>query len=89
MGCGTPVLTAQASSLPEVAGDAALLVEPTDIEAIAAGLWRLLSDEALRQQLLRRGQERIQRYTWAAAARELLAAYDQCHAMGGRRNAVG
>ena len=38
MGCGTPVLTAQASSLPEVAGDAALLVEPTDIEAIAAGL---------------------------------------------------
>jgi len=89
MGCGTPVLTSRASSLPEVAGDAALLVEPNDIESIAAGLWQLLSDETLRQQLVQRGHERTQRFTWAAAAQELLAAYQQCHVMGGRRDAVG
>jgi glycosyltransferase involved in cell wall biosynthesis len=84
MGCGTPVLTSTASSLPEVAGDAALLVEPTDIEAMAAGLWRLVTDETLRATLVQRGYEQIARFTWPTAAQELLAAYEQCHLSGGR-----
>ncbi len=82
MGCGTPVLTSTASSLPEVAGDAALLVEPTDTGAIADGLWRLLSDTALRQTLVQRGHVRVERFTWPAAARELLAAYELLHRGG-------
>ena len=84
MGCGTPVLTSTASSLPEVAGDAALLVEPTDIEALAEGLWRLVTDETLRATLVQRGYEQIARFTWPAAAQELLAAYEQCYSSGGR-----
>lgn len=78
MGCGTPVLTSTTSSLPEVAGDAALLVEPTDLEAIAEGLWRLVSDVPCRSTLVQRGLERVTRFTWPAAARALLAAYHEC-----------
>ena len=52
---GVPVLTANNSSLPEVAGDAALLVDPHDVDAIAEAMQRLATDEALRQELIRRG----------------------------------
>lgn len=89
MACGTPVLTSTTSSMPEVAGDAALLVEPADVEAIATGLWRLISDRALRETLVQRGYARLERFTWPAAARELLAAYEQCLAEGGHGHAVG
>ena len=56
MACGTPVLTSNVSSLPEVAGDAAVLVPPTDVDAIADGLRRLLEDAALRADLAERGR---------------------------------
>ncbi|NLG49118.1 MAG: glycosyltransferase family 4 protein [Chloroflexi bacterium] len=77
MACGTPVVTATASSLPEVAGDAALLVSPTDEEALADALWRALDDTALRETLRRRGFEQVQRFTWKAAAQQLLASYTE------------
>ncbi|MEN6479880.1 MAG: glycosyltransferase family 1 protein [Anaerolineales bacterium] len=89
MACGTPVLTSTTSSMPEVAGDAALLVDPTDVEAIATGLWRLISDGALRETLVQRGYARLERFTWPGAARELLAAYEQCVAAGGHGHAIG
>ncbi len=75
MGCGTPVVTADNSSLPEVAGDAALLVDPLDIEALADALWRVIDDGALRQTLVQRGYQQVQRYTWRAAAETLLGIY--------------
>ena len=69
MAAGTPVLTADRSSLPEVAGDAALLVDPLDVDAIAGGLRRLLDDTALREGMVAAGRERVRAFPWAAAAR--------------------
>ena len=72
MAAGTAVLTSDRSSLPEVAGGAAILVDPTDAHAIAAGLARLLGDEGLRHSLIARGRERAQDLTWDRAARRTL-----------------
>lgn len=68
MSAGVPVLTSSVSSLPEVAGDAALLVDPRDTDAIAAGLSRLDSDATLRHTLSERGNTRHQKFTWAETA---------------------
>lgn len=73
MACGAPVLTSATSSLPEVAGDAALLVDPADTGAIAAGLARLAADEALRADLRARGMARAAQFSWERCARETLA----------------
>lgn len=75
MACGTPVLTSNVSSLPEVAGDAAITVDPTDQAAITGALDRLLTDSALREDLSRRGLERVKAFTWEAAARQLREIY--------------
>lgn len=77
MACGTPVLTSNISSLPEVAGDAALLIDPHETEAIADGLKRLITDSALRDQLIARGYQQAARFTWDRSARELQAIYRQ------------
>lgn len=72
MACGTPVLTSSTSSLPEVAGDAALLVDPCDTSAIAAGLARLIDDAALREALRTRGIAHAATFTWNRCATETL-----------------
>jgi glycosyltransferase involved in cell wall biosynthesis len=77
MACGAPVITSNTSSLPEVVGDAALTVDPHHSEELAQALTRLLGDEQLRADLRQRGYERAQRYTWAGAARKMLAVYQQ------------
>jgi glycosyltransferase involved in cell wall biosynthesis len=69
--CGTPLLTSTTSSLPEVAGEGALLVDPHDVEAIAAGLRRLLDNADLRWQLVAHGYENLTRFSWADAARQV------------------
>jgi glycosyltransferase involved in cell wall biosynthesis len=71
--CGVPVITSNTSSLPEVAGDAALLVDPHDVDAIADAMYRLVTDADLRAELTRRGQENIKRFSWEKCARETLA----------------
>ncbi len=71
--CGVAVMTGKNSSLPEVAGDAALLVDPLDVDAIAAAMQRLVDDATLRQQLTRRGFENVRRFSWEKCARETLA----------------
>jgi len=79
--CGVPVITSNTSSLPEVAGDpsagsgqaAALLVDPHDVDAIAEAMTRLVTDEALRAELARRGLANVQRFSWEKCARETLA----------------
>lgn len=68
MACRTPVLTSDVAALPEVAGDAALLVEPTDVEAIGAGMDRLLRDESLRRRLVTAGNARVGAFRWEDAA---------------------
>ncbi len=70
---GVAVMTSNNSSLPEVAGDAALLVDPNDVEAIADAMLRLSRDEALRQELIAKGYENVNRFSWEKAARETLA----------------
>jgi glycosyltransferase involved in cell wall biosynthesis len=74
--CCTPVLAADATSLPEVAGDAAVLVDPSDPGAIAAGLKRLIEDDSLRVQLVQRGSERVRAFTWEACADRAAAAIE-------------
>ena len=70
--CGTPVLTSTTSSLPEVAGEAALLVNPLSTEAIADGLVQLVTDSVLRRRLRTAGFANIQRFSWQRCARETL-----------------
>lgn len=74
---GLPALTSNRSALPEVAGDAALGVDPLDAEAIRDGLARLVSDEALRSALAEKGLERAKTFTWRAAAERTLQVYRQ------------
>jgi glycosyltransferase involved in cell wall biosynthesis len=73
MAAGTPVLTSDRAALPEVAGNAALLVDPTDSDAIGDALARLLTDQALRAQLRRNGLERSYAFTWERAAAATLS----------------
>jgi glycosyltransferase involved in cell wall biosynthesis len=75
MARGVPVACSNASSLPEVAGDAALLFDPRDEAAIATALERLLSDPALVETLRARGSERVALFTWERTARLALASY--------------
>ncbi len=77
MACGTPVLTSNTSSLPEVAGDAALLVNPLDEEAITAGLHRLVADTALRETIRQRGLARAAEFSWRQAATQTKEAYQR------------
>jgi len=72
MACGTPVLTSNSSSLPEVAGDAALLVDPHDTGAIADELTRLATEPILREQLRMRGPAHAAQFTWERCAAETL-----------------
>lgn len=72
MACGTPVLTSRTSSLPEVAGDAAWLVDPEDVTDIAAGLAILLGQTEERERLRQRGFAQVQHFSWRQAAQQLL-----------------
>jgi glycosyltransferase involved in cell wall biosynthesis len=75
MGHGTPVITSNVSSLPEVVGDAALLVDPLSVDAIAGAMRRILGDAELRADLSRRGEERSRAFSWEATARGTLQVY--------------
>ncbi len=68
LACETPVVCANTSSLPELAGEAALLVDPTDISALTQALGRLLTDPTLRATLVARGREQVRRFSWDKAA---------------------
>jgi glycosyltransferase involved in cell wall biosynthesis len=74
MACGTPVVTSNCSSLPEVAGDAALLVNPKDVNGIAAALTRLLTDGALRASCVEKGRAQAARFTWEHTAEAIVEA---------------
>jgi glycosyltransferase involved in cell wall biosynthesis len=75
MACRTPVVTSNVSAPAEVAGDAALLANPFDVEALAAALRRADTDESLRAELRARGEERVRAFSWDRAARQTLEVY--------------
>lgn len=75
MTIGTPVLTSNRSSLPEVAGDAAVLVNPESVEEISDGLRRLLTDEGLRNHCIQRGSDQAQIFTWQNTVTRMLNAF--------------
>ncbi len=77
MASGTPVVTSNVSSLPEVAGDAAVLVDPYDAKAIADGIARVLTDERLRHDLRCRGVARARQFSWEASVRRVHDIYRQ------------
>jgi glycosyltransferase involved in cell wall biosynthesis len=77
MAHGTPVVTSNTSSLPEVAGNAALLVNPENVFEIRRGLQRVLLDTALRAQMKQRGYEQAQRFSWTASVSRILEIYRQ------------
>lgn len=77
MAAGTPVVCSNASALPEVAGDAALLFDPHDVEAMRETIRRVLEDEALRAELVERGLERAKLFSWERCARETLSVLEK------------
>jgi glycosyltransferase involved in cell wall biosynthesis len=77
MACGTPVIVSNISSLPEVVGDAALLVDPQQDEEIAVALWRMFTDQALWQELQAKGLQRAAAFSWQRAAEQTMAVYRQ------------
>jgi len=75
MACGTPVICSNVSSLPEVAGSAALQVNPRDSDALAVAMDRVLGDAALRQEMRQEGLAQAGRFSWTRTAQQTLAAY--------------
>jgi len=77
MAWGTPVLTSNRSALPEISGDAALLVDPLDVHSIQAGLQRLVDDQELRATLSARGRELCRKFSWDSAVEKTWAVYQE------------
>ncbi|MGD0352430.1 MAG: glycosyltransferase family 1 protein [Dehalococcoidia bacterium] len=72
MACGAPVITSNASSLPEVVGDAGILVDPYNVDEIAEAIYKVVSDGKLREQMRRKGLERAKLFSWKKAAQQTL-----------------
>ena len=77
MACGTPVVTSNRASLPEVVGDAALTVDPYDIDSLAEAINRLITDNGLRQEMIQRGLERVKAFSCQEAAKATLKVYQE------------
>jgi glycosyltransferase involved in cell wall biosynthesis len=75
MACGVPVVTSNSSSLPEVVGDAGLVIDPLRVDSLAAAMWQALTEADLRARLRAKGFERVKRFTWEEAARQTLDVY--------------
>ena len=77
MACGTPVITSNTSAIPEIAGEGAILVDPTDATAIADALLRLETDSAYRMEKIAYGLDRVKLFSWEHTAQQLLTLYEQ------------
>lgn len=77
MALGTPVITSTVSSMPEVAGNAAVLVDPRSPQAIAAAMQRVITDGTLRERLIAAGRRRVTRFSWQRCAQDTLAAMEK------------
>jgi glycosyltransferase involved in cell wall biosynthesis len=81
MACGTPVITSNVTSLPEVAGDAALMVTPGNVEELTQALLSVLNDSLLSQKMIETGLEQVERFSWEQAARSTLEVYQKALAL--------
>ena len=77
LACGVPVITSNVSSLPEIIGDAGLLVDPTDDMQLADAIGRVLCDPVLRADLSAKGQQRASHFSWARCAQETLCVWER------------
>ena len=75
MTCGTPTVVSNVSALPEVVGDASILINPHDIDELTVSMWRVLTDEDLRASLIEKGLKRAKKFSWERAAQETLDVY--------------
>jgi glycosyltransferase involved in cell wall biosynthesis len=81
MKCGAPVIVGNKTSLPEVVGEAALMVDPFDVNAIAGAIQKMISDSHLRSELRVKGLERAKRFDWKETARQTLAVYEKAFSL--------
>jgi glycosyltransferase involved in cell wall biosynthesis len=81
MACGVPVITSNVTSIPEVTGDAAILINPTSGDELKAAVVRLTSNADLRKDLISRGLEQVTKFSWAKTAGETLLAYESVYKM--------
>ncbi len=79
MACGTPVIASNRMSVPEIGGDAALIVDPDNIREMSEAIYRVISDEKLKQTLIKKGYERVRKFTWEKAAQETLEVFREVH----------
>jgi glycosyltransferase involved in cell wall biosynthesis len=79
MACGTPVIVSNVASLPEVVGDAGLLIDPHDVDELTVALWRVLNEEQLRREMQEKGLRQAELFSWERAARETLDIYRLAH----------
>ena len=77
MSCGTPVITSNTSSMPEVAGDAALLVDPYNVNALAEAMHSIMKSENLMERLMAKGFERIRLFSWERCAGKTIQAFEK------------
>ncbi|WP_129595740.1 glycosyltransferase family 4 protein [Anaerophilus nitritogenes] len=77
MACGVPVVTSYATSIPEIVGDAAILVDPTDEKSISEAICQGLNNEFYRHELILQGYEQVEKYTWERTIRELEKVYKE------------
>ncbi|MDD3824677.1 MAG: glycosyltransferase family 1 protein [Anaerolineae bacterium] len=75
MACGLPVVVSNVASLPEVVGDAGLLIDPHDVDELTVNIWRVLNDDQLREEMREKGLRQAQRFSWDRAARETKEIY--------------
>ena len=76
MACGVPVITSSSSSMPEIAGNAALFVDPLSYKDISKAIEKIVTDEKLRSDYIQKGLQRVKSFTWKAAAKKLLSIYE-------------
>jgi len=77
MACGCPVIASNVSSLPEICGDAAYYIDPHSIESLAEGIKKVLTDQNLRESLIKKGMERARLFTWERSAREHIKVFEE------------
>jgi glycosyltransferase involved in cell wall biosynthesis len=81
MQCGTPVITSNTSSLPEVVGDAGIMVNPYDVDELANNIYEVLTNDGLREELSKKGLERAKLFSWKKCAEEHLKVYEEVYNM--------
>jgi glycosyltransferase involved in cell wall biosynthesis len=79
LACGCPVVTSNITCMPEITGDAGVLIDPYDVSSLTEGMYRVLTDEELRQGLKKKGLQRAKLFSWERCARETLAVYEELY----------